>query len=122
MGIPRNLPSKRQKAGLTFLKWALSKEAQMEYTRFGAIPVRQDVYDSELANEPRFRWMKAMAESTPYITENIRVPEGPQITESIELHVNEAISGQLSGDEACDKMAADIFAILEKAGYKTKIG
>ena len=122
MGIPNNMADKRKKAGLTFLKWALTKDAQMEYTKFGAIPVRQDVFSSELAQQPQYRWMKAMADSTPFIAENVRIPEGPQITDSIELRFNQAVAGQLKGDEALDNMAKEIFAVLQKAGYKTKLG
>jgi len=120
MSIPRNLPDARKKAGLTFLQWALSKDAQIEYTKFGAIPVRQDVYTSALANQPEYRWMKAMAASTRYIHENVRIPEGTQVTDSIELHVNQAIAGQMTGDQAVDAMAQDIYGILQKAGYPTK--
>ncbi len=119
MGIPQNLADDRKKAGLTFLKWALSKEAQMEYTRFGAVPVRQDVYESELAEDPKFRWMKAMAASTPYIRSSIRVPEGPQILESTELRLNQAVAGQMGAEEALDTMAKEIVEIMQKAGYKT---
>lgn len=121
MGIPINLPDARKKAGLTFLKWALTKDAQMDYTRFGAIPVRQDVYTSDLATQPQFRWMKAMADSTTSIKENVRIPEGTQITDIIELHVNEVYAGQLTSDAAVSKMAQEIFAVLQKAGYKTKM-
>ena len=121
MGIPKNLPDKRKQAGLTFLKWALTKDAQMEYTKFGAVPVRQDVYTSELANQPQYRWMKAMADSTPFIGENIRIPEGTQVTDSIELHFNEAVAGLITGDQAVEKMAQEIYAVLQKAGYKTKL-
>jgi multiple sugar transport system substrate-binding protein len=121
MGIPNNLPDKRKQAALTFLNWALSKDAQTEYTKFGAVPVRQDVYTSDLANEPAFRWMKAMGASTPYIAESVRIPEGTQVTDSIELHVNQAIAGQMSGDDAVDTMAKEIYNILQKAGYPTKL-
>jgi multiple sugar transport system substrate-binding protein len=119
MGIPQNLPDARKQAGLTFLKWALTKDAQMEYTKFGAVPVRQDVYESELGEERGFRWMKAMAASTPHIRSSIRIPEGPQILESTELRLNQAVAGQLSADEALDTMAQEIFDIMQKAGYKT---
>lgn len=119
MGIPKNLPDQRKKAGLTFLKWALTQEAQMEYTKFGAVPVRQDVYESELGEDPKFRWMKAMAASTPAIRSSIRIPEGPQILESTELRLNEAVAGQLSAEEALDTMAQETFDIMQKAGYQT---
>ncbi len=122
MSIPHNLPDARKKAALTFLQWALTKDAQIQYTKFGAIPVRQDVYKSDLANQPQFRWMKAMAASTSYIHENVRIPEGPQITDSIELHVNQLYAGQMSVDQAADAMAQDIYGILQKGGYPTKRG
>jgi multiple sugar transport system substrate-binding protein len=121
MSIPKNLPDARKQAALTFLQWALSKDAQIQYTKFGAVPVRQDVYTSDLATQQPYRWMKAMADSTPYIRENVRIPEGTQVTDSIELHVNQAIAGQLTGDQAVDAMAQDIFGILQKAGYPTKL-
>jgi multiple sugar transport system substrate-binding protein len=119
MGIPQNLPDARKQAGLTFLKWALTKDAQMEYTKFGAVPVRQDVYESDLGEDPKFRWMKAMAASTPYIRASIRIPEGPQILESTELRLNQAVAGQMSAEEALDTMAKEIFDVMQKAGYKT---
>jgi len=121
MSIPNNLPDSRKKAALTFLKWALTKEAQIEYTKFGAIPVRQDVFASELAEQPQYRWMKAMAASTPHIHENVRIPEGPQITDAIELRLNQVLAGQMSGDEALNTLAKEIYAVLQKAGYKTKL-
>jgi len=120
MSIPRNLPDARKKAALVFLQWALSKDAQIQYTKFGAIPVRQDVYTSELANQTEYRWMKAMGNSTRYVRDSPRIPEGIQVTDSIELHVNEAIAGQRTGDQAVDAMAEDLYGILQKAGYPTK--
>ncbi len=119
MGIPVNLPDERKQAGLTFLKWALTYEAQMEYTKFGAVPVRQDVYASDLGKEHKYRWMGAMAESTQYIVQSIRIPEGPQITEVLELMLNQVIAKQVDPHEGLDKAAAQIVDILSKAGYKT---
>jgi multiple sugar transport system substrate-binding protein len=121
MSIPKNMVDKRKKAALTFLQWALTKESQIEYTKFGAVPVRQDVYTSELASDPKYRWMKAMGDSTQYIVESIRIPEGPQITDSMELHLNEAVAGLKTGDEALKLMANEILAVLQKAGYKTSM-
>ncbi len=119
MAIPSNLPDSNKKAALEFMKWATSKESQMEYARMGAIPVRQDVYESELAALSEFRYMKAMAESTPYIDPTFRIPEGPQISEEMSLRLNQAIAGELEAKEALDLMAEGIFKIMQEAGYKT---
>jgi multiple sugar transport system substrate-binding protein len=117
MGIPQNLPDERKQAALTFLKWALTKDAQMEYTRFGAVPVRQDVYQSELGEDPRFRWLQAMADSTPYIVPPPRIPEMPQMLEVTELRLNQAVAGEIAGAEAMDLMTEEITEIMKKAGY-----
>jgi len=119
MGIPVNLPDERKDAGLTFLKWALTKEAQMEYTKFGAVPVRQDVYTSELTQDKKYRWMKPMADSTPYIIQSVRIPEGPQVVEVMELFLNQAIAKQVDPHSGLDAAAQQIVDILTKAGYKT---
>ena len=119
MGIPQNLPDNRKKAGLTFLEWSLTYENQLEYTKFGAVPVRQDVYQSELAQDDRYRWMKAMADSTPHIHPFFRFPEGPQMAEITELRLNQAVAGELGAEEALDLMAEEIFQLMDKAGYAT---
>jgi multiple sugar transport system substrate-binding protein len=93
MAIPRVVDQDKKKAALEFLKWAITKDAQMEYARFGSIPVRQDVLGSELANEPRFRVLKAKAASTPYI--------------------------RAFPKEALNKAADEIFNIMKRAGYQT---
>ncbi|NPV54246.1 MAG: extracellular solute-binding protein [Firmicutes bacterium] len=120
MGIPKNLPKARQSQALEFLKWAVSKKAQMAYAQFGAVPVRQDVFMSELSNEPKFRYMKAMAASTSYIDPIIRIPEGPRIFEVLELRLNQALTKQLSINEALATMEREISGIVREAGYKLK--
>lgn len=119
MGIPRNLPDDDKREALEFMKWATSFEAQVEYAKAGAIPVRQDVYTSELANTPQFRYMKAMAESTPYIDPILRIPEAPQIWEVLGLRLNQALMGELEAREALDLMAKEIYEIMNEAGYET---
>jgi multiple sugar transport system substrate-binding protein len=119
MAIPRIVDQDKKKAALEFLKWAITKDAQMEYARFGSIPVRQDVLGSELANEPRFRVLKAKAASTPYIRAFPRVAEGPKLTEVLGLRLNQAVTKSLVPKEALDKAADEIFNIMKRAGYQT---
>jgi len=120
MGIPTNIPSERQVAALTFLKWALTKEAQLAYTRAGAIPVRQDVYE-ELSQDPDYSWWtQAMADSTPYIVGQNRLPEAPQFFEVIDRRTVQALVGELSPEEAMQGAAQEVHTILETGGYKVK--
>jgi len=120
MGIPHNLPMERKKAALTFLEWALTKDAQMYYAQAGAIPVRQDVYE-ELAKDPELGWwMQAMAKSTPYIHAQPRLKETPQIVEVIDRRTSEAVIDKLSPEEALWEAAQEIHQILVEGGYSVK--
>ncbi|MDA8218798.1 MAG: sugar ABC transporter substrate-binding protein [Dehalococcoidales bacterium] len=119
MGVPKAIDISQKKYALDFLKWATTKEAQLEYQKFGAIPVRQDVYESELANDRKYRYMKAMAKSTPFISPSPRMAEAPKVQEAMSLRLNQAVIGQLKPQEALDTLADDIYKIVSAAGYKT---
>lgn len=119
MGIPSNVPAERQQAALTFLKWALTKKTQLEYTKAGAIPVRQDVYQ-ELSADPKFWWTKAMADSTQYIKAQPRLVETAQLVEIIDRRVVEALTGKQTPENALKEAAKEVEAILKAGGYKYK--
>lgn len=120
MGVPHNLPDERKQAALTFLTWALSKDAQLFYAQAGAIPVRQDVYE-EMANDPtRGWWMKAMADSTPFIHAQPRLVETPQIIEVIDRRLKQALISEITPEQALAEAAKEIHKILTDAGYKVK--
>ncbi len=117
MGIPQNLSDSRKVSALTFLEWALTKDAQLYYAQSGAIPVRQDVYE-ELADDPKLGWwMQGMAESTPYIKAYLRLNETPQITDVIDRRVDQALVGELSPEEALTEGAKEIYTIMQDGGY-----
>jgi len=119
MGIPQNLPTARKKAALNFLTWATSKKAQMAYARAGAIPVRQDVFE-ELGDEQKYAWMKAMAQSTPYIKAQPRLRESAQIIEILNRYLPQVISGGAKSAPTLDAAAREIHKVLIGAGYKVK--
>ncbi|MDY7077338.1 MAG: extracellular solute-binding protein [Chloroflexota bacterium] len=120
MGIPHNLPMERKEAALTFLKWALTEEAQLAYAKAGAIPVRQDVYEG-LADDPELGWwMGAMAESTPFIKPLPRLPEIQQILEPLERWVGLAVIDEASPEDALWEAAQEIHQVLVDAGYQVK--
>jgi multiple sugar transport system substrate-binding protein len=118
MGIPHNLPEERKQAALAFLNWAMSKEAQLFYAQSGAIPVRQDVYE-EMANDPNVGWwMKAMADSTPFIHAQPRIAETPQIIEVLNRRLSQALISEITPEQALLEGAKEIHKILTDAGYK----
>jgi len=117
MAMPKNMSDKRKKAGLTFLNWMTGREQQIAYTLAGAIPVRQDAYVS-LSNDPKVGWWtKAFAESTPFIRDLPRLPETPQIRQSLMKRMAQAYINEISVENAAELIAKETRAIMLKAGY-----
>jgi multiple sugar transport system substrate-binding protein len=119
MAIPSNLPDERKQAALAFAKWFLTYEAQYEYGKFGAVPVRIDTYDSDLAGKHEFRWFDAYAKSIPTAVAYMGYEEGAQVADVLGLRLNQAIIGELSSAQALNKAAEEIHAIFKKSGRKT---
>jgi multiple sugar transport system substrate-binding protein len=118
-GIPKNLPDEQKQAALAFLKWFLTYDAQYKYTEFGAVPVHQGVYESELGDRNEFRWLKAMAASTPYAKRVLAYKEGPQVEQVLGLRLNQALIGELSSAEALNLAAEEIHKIFLESGRNT---
>ena len=120
MGVPQNLPDARKQAAFDFLKYATSKDAQLDYARAGGIPTRQDVYE-ELGQEEDFEWMAAVADSTPYIKGLPRVAESAQITDVLERYAGQVLLGEQS-PEAMSQAAEEVRTILREGGYTLAAG
>ncbi|MCX7235018.1 MAG: extracellular solute-binding protein [Burkholderiales bacterium] len=119
-GIPKNVPKARQTAALAFLNWFQTRGAQVKYLQAGAPPVRQDVLsDPVLSKDPKNRWMKAMADSSPFTRQMWTVPEGSQIGDVLELRLNQAVIGELTTAKALNMIADEAHAIMARGGYKT---
>jgi multiple sugar transport system substrate-binding protein len=118
-GIPKNVPKERQEAALAFLKWFQTADAQRQYAEAGAPPVRLDVLRSDLSAKPEHRWMKPLAEGLGFARQMWTVPEGAEIVSVLDLRLNQAVTGELKSADALNTMAAEIHAIMQKAGYKT---
>ena len=65
LSIPKHIAQERQEAAYEFMKWSMTAEAQIAFLVGGGVPVRTDAYNSEEAQDPKFRFAAAMAESAP---------------------------------------------------------
>lgn len=117
--IPRNIPDERKQAAVEFLKWFQTFDAQREYAVRGGVPVRSDVLTSELSQEPRYRWMAPLAENFNNGIIWYDIPEVGEVVAVTELRWNQAVVGELPAKDALNQAAADIHAIMERAGYQT---
>jgi multiple sugar transport system substrate-binding protein len=117
--IPKNLPDAQKKAALAFSRWFLTYDAQRAFAEGGAIPVRSDVYASDLAKNPKFRWMPAYLASMKYAKQELGYAEGAQVEQMLGLRLNQAMIGEMSSGKALNLAAKDIEDLFRKNGRRT---
>lgn len=117
--IARNVPEDRQRAALAFLKWFGQREQQLDYTRFGSVPVRLDLAQSELAADPKFRFLEAQVENSRVARMYAVVPEAAQLNNIISLRLNECVIGQSTPAQALNTAAAEVYEVVKRGGHRT---
>ena len=120
-GVARNVPDERKRGAVEFLRWYQTKAAQMVTAEAGGIPVSAAIYREPLAQEPRFRWMKAIAESLPHAVSTMNFPEASEVIPILELGLNQAIAGETNSVAALNSMADQIHAVMAKYKYNTGV-
>jgi multiple sugar transport system substrate-binding protein len=118
-GVAHNVPDDRKRAAVEFLKWFQTKDAQLEGAKFGGIPVNAAVYRDPIAEQPRFRWMKAMQEALPHAVNIYQFPQASEVIAILEVGLNRAVAGEITSIDALNGMAGQIHDVMAKYGYKT---
>jgi multiple sugar transport system substrate-binding protein len=114
MSVP--VYSKNQQEAYDFVKWFSAPEQAMEYAKLGGMSVRKSVLtDAALAAE--HPWYTAQAAAFEQGIWRTRTPKYFQMEEIFGTYLNQAIAGQISGDEVVEKSADEIRTILKEAGY-----
>jgi multiple sugar transport system substrate-binding protein len=116
-GVPKNIPDPRKKAALAFLGWFQTDAAQRAYAEAGSLPVSLTVLNSDMANQPKFRWMKALAAALPHSRLPFSITESSQVLAITELRLNQAIGGEMPLRDALNKAAAEIAEVMKAAKY-----
>jgi len=115
LGIPQS--SSKKEWAYEFLKWITSAKVQKEYALAGGIPVRKSVLlDPEL--KAKFPYFEAAAKS--YEVPPVVLPRTPEYLPIVTIwgiHVNAAVAGLETPEEALSKASAEIKTHLEEAGY-----
>ena len=118
-GVAHNVPDDRKRAAAAFLRWYQTKPAQMATAQAGGIPVSAAPYREPIAQERRFRWMKAIADSLPHAVSTMNFPEAGEVIPILELGLNQAIAGDIASVAALNSMADQIHAVMAKYNYNT---
>ena len=117
--IARNVPRERQGAALAFLNWFQTLDHQLAYTRFGAVPVRVDLGTSDLARDPKFRFLKAQSENSKVAKMYAVIPEAAQMSSIVSLRLNECVIGKSAPAETLNRAATEVQELVARGGRKT---
>jgi multiple sugar transport system substrate-binding protein len=117
--VPKNIPEAQKKATLAFARWFLTAGAQRAYAEAGAIPVREDVFRSDLAQNPKYRWMSTYVEMQKYASQELGYAEGAQVEQILGLRLNQALIGEMSSGKALNLAAKEIEETFKKNGRRT---
>jgi len=117
--VPKNTPEAQKKAALAFSRWFLTYDAQRAFAEAGGIPNRSDVYTSDLAKSPKYRWMPAYLETQKFARQELGYAEGAQVEQILGLRLNQALIGEMSSGKALNSAATEIEALFRKNGRRT---
>lgn len=117
--IPKNISPEQQKAGMAFLKWFVTPQAQRAYAEAGGIPVRKDTLTSDLASKPQFNWMAPYLQSVDTAASPLGYTEGAAVEQVLGLRLNQALIGEMSPGKALNTAAAEVEALFARSGRKT---
>ena len=106
-------------SALAFLRWFVTYDAQRAFAENGGIPNRSDVFTSDLAKQPRFRWMPAYLETQKFAQQELGYAEGAQVEQVLGLRLNQALIGEVSSAKALNTAVREIEEIFRKSGRKT---
>src|SRR4029434_6681624 len=93
--------------------------AQRAYAEAGAIPVRDDVFRSDLAQTPKYRWMSAYLDMQKYASQELGFAEGAHVEQILGLRLNQALIGEMSSGKALNLAAKEIEDTFRKSGRRT---
>ena len=117
--IPKNASDAQKKAALAFSRWFLTYDAQRAFAQAGGIPNRSDVFTSDLAKEPRLRWMPAFLDTQKFARQELGYAEGAQVEQILGLRLNQALIGEMSAGKALNTAAKEIEDLFRKNGRRT---
>ncbi|HEY1325305.1 MAG TPA: extracellular solute-binding protein [Casimicrobiaceae bacterium] len=117
--VPKNASEAQKKAALAFSTWFLTYDAQRAFAQAGGIPNRSDVFTSDLAKEPKLRWMPAYLETMKFATQELGYAEGAQVEQILGLRLNQALIGEMSPGKALNTAAREIEELFKKNGRRT---
>ncbi len=114
LAIPKDAENKA--AAAEFAYWWASKEAGEKLVKKGMSPVRKDLLtDPDLQKE--YPWYQAQLENFEIGVNRPRFPEYSEISDVVRTYFANALSGEMTSEQAVNEMDQKIKEILEQNGY-----
>ncbi len=115
LGIPK--ASKNQQAAADFIKWMLQADTQKTYAQNNGIPSRTSILkDAELGKANVYFPVLAEALQAPP-NWRPRTDQWNAVEKIIGTHLNKALTGGETADQAATGAAAEIRTLMKAAGY-----
>ncbi len=118
LGIPK--ASKNQQAAADFIKWMLQKDTQLTYAKNQGIPSRTSILkDASLTTaNPYFPVLADALQAPP--NWRPRTDQWNAVETIIGTHLNKALTGGETADQAATGAATEIRTLMKAAGYPTQ--
>lgn len=118
LGVPK--ASKNQQAAADFIKWMLQKDTQLTYAKNQGIPSRTSILkDASLtAANPYFPVLADALQAPP--NWRPRTDQWNAVETIIGTHLNKALTGGETADQAATGAATEIRTLMKGAGYPTQ--
>jgi multiple sugar transport system substrate-binding protein len=118
LGVPK--ASKNQQAAADFIKWMLQKDTQLTYAKNQGIPSRTSILkDASLtAANPYFPVLADALQAPP--NWRPRTDQWNAVETIIGTHLNKALTGGETADQAATGAATEIRTLMKGKGYPTQ--
>jgi multiple sugar transport system substrate-binding protein len=109
-----NQDSKNQEAALLFMKWALSKQTQMEIAKGGGLPATESAFSDATLNEQLPYWKQTLT-SLEEARIRPRIPQWGAISDILSLQLSRVMAKEASPADALNEAQKQLQEALKSA-------
>lgn len=117
MSVPTGLSAEREQAALSYIKWVLSKKAQIKFAEYGGIPTRTDVIDEANLTATQRDYLAVYQKGLNYATENIRQLFAAPMLAATEARLGAIAAGTVTPIAGIKALNADLTNIVRSSDY-----
>ena len=117
ISIPTGLSSEREKAALSYIKWVISKKAQIKFAEYGGIPTRTDVIEEANLTAPQRDYLAVYQKGLPFITENIRQTFAAPMLAATESRLGAIAAGTVTPIAGMKALNGDLVNVVRTTDF-----